>query len=89
MGLDFFRKVVELQKRYIPPHRRYTNGIQTNGTLIDEEWARFLKEEQFLVGLSLDGPQTIHDLYRKDKQGQGTWRQVVEAFHLLQRHGVV
>ena len=88
MGLDFFRKVVELQKRYIPPNWRYTNGIQTNGTLIDEEWARFFKDEQFLVGLSLDGPQPIHDLYRKDQQGQGTWQQVVDAFHLLQRYGV-
>ncbi|HHT72238.1 MAG TPA: anaerobic sulfatase maturase [Firmicutes bacterium] len=88
MGLDFFRKVVRLQKEYIPEGWHYTNSLQTNGTLIDHEWARFLKEEGFLVGISLDGPEPVHDMYRKDRSGLGTWGRVVEGFRTLQRYGV-
>src|SRR5664280_624685 len=61
LGLDFFRRVVELQKRYCPSHVRCENDLQTNGTLIDEAWCEFLAEHNFLVGLSLDGPKELHD----------------------------
>lgn len=64
LGLDFFRKVVELQHRHQPPGRDIINGIQTNGTLLDENWCRFLADEGFGVGLSVDGPQALHDRYR-------------------------
>ncbi len=88
LGLDYFRKIVEFQRRHQPAGRRIVNGIQTNGTLLDEEWCRFLAAEQFDVGLSLDGPKEFHDEYRVTKGGQRTHKEVVQAFRLLQRHRV-
>ena len=73
LGLDFFKKVVELEKKYCPAHKRIENDLQTNGTLLDDEWCEFLAENDFLVGLSIDGPQDLHDAYRKDKLGQGSF----------------
>jgi len=87
-GLDFFRRAVALQKKYRPDGKQVVNGIQTNGTLIDENWCRFLSRERFTVGLSLDGPQAIHDRHRQDKRGQPSFRQVMRAFDLLQLHGI-
>jgi uncharacterized protein len=78
-GLDFFRRVTELQERFASPGTVIGNGFQTNGTLIDPEWARFLSEKRFLVGLSLDGPREIHDKYRKDISGSGSWVSVMSA----------
>ncbi len=72
MGLDFFRRSVELAERYRMPHQRIAYTIQTNATLIDDEWAAFLKEAGFLVGVSIDGPKEIHDTYRVDKSGKGS-----------------
>lgn len=86
-GLDFFRKVVELQRRYADG-RTITNALQTNGTLVDAEWAAFLAENAFLVGLSIDGPPELHDAYRVDAAGRSTSAQVLEALALLQAHGV-
>mgnify|MGYP006285895503 CR=1 FL=1 len=71
MGLDFFRRVVELQRELAPPGAQITNAIQTNGTLITEEFARFLAEKKFLVGVSIDGPEEIHDRYRRGLSGAG------------------
>ena len=88
LGLDYFRRIAELQRRHQPAGRRIVNGIQTNGTLLNEEWCRFLRAEQFDVGLSLDGPQELHDDYRVTKGGKRTHKQVVQAYRLLQRHGV-
>ncbi len=88
LGLDYFRRIVELQRRHLPPERRIVNGIQTNGTLLDEEWCRFLAAEQFDVGLSLDGPKEFHDEYRVTKGGKRTHKEVVQAFRLLQRHRI-
>ncbi|MDO9532714.1 MAG: radical SAM protein, partial [Deltaproteobacteria bacterium] len=88
LGVDFFRKVVELQKRYCPPHVRCENDLQTNGTLLDEAWCEFLGEHRFLVGLSLDGPKELHDHYRKDKAGQGSFDRVFRAARLLRKHRV-
>jgi uncharacterized protein len=64
LGLDYFGKIAALQRKHCPPSRRITNGIQTNGTLLDEDWCRFLAAEGFAVGISLDGPQALHDLHR-------------------------
>ena len=88
LGLEFFSKVVKLQKRYKKPGQRIENDLQTNGTLLDTEWAAFLKQHRFLVGLSCDGPQRLHDHYRLTKGGTPTHEKVVAAAHLLRRHGV-
>ena len=87
MGLDFFRKAVELEKRY-SGRRPILNTIQTNGILIDEEWCAFLAENRFLVGLSLDGPEEIHDLHRRDRDGRPTFDRVIRALELMKKHGV-
>ncbi len=88
MGLDFFRRSVEVQKRYARPGTRVENTFQTNGILLDEAWCRFFRENNFLVGLSLDGPRELHDVYRKDKGGHGTFDRVQAAARLLQAHQV-
>ena len=87
MGLDFFRKVIALEEKY-GKRKIIGNGLQTNGMLIDEKWAKFLAEYNFLVGLSLDGPQHIHDHYRKTVSGEGTWERVVISANLLLKAGV-
>lgn len=88
LGLDYFRKIVSLQRKHRPPDRSITNGIQTNGTLIDEKWCRFLAEEDFTVGLSLDGPQEMHDRHRLTKGRKPTHRQVMRGYQLLRRHRI-
>ena len=88
LGLDFFRKVVALEKKYARPGQRVENDLQTNGVLLDEEWCEFLKANRFLVGLSIDGPREIHDHYRVSKGGQPTFDKVFAAAKRLQRHGV-
>jgi uncharacterized protein len=88
MGLDFFRRSIELQKKYQKPRTRIENTFQTNGILLDDEWCRFFHENSFLIGLSLDGPKELHDVYRKDKGGRGTFDRVVKAARLLQKHQV-
>ncbi len=88
LGLDYFRFIVSVQRSHRPPGRKVTNGIQTNGLLLDEEWGEFLKEEDFSVGLSLDGPADLHDVNRRAAGGGPTHAQVTAAFRLLKRHGV-
>ncbi len=88
LGLDFFRKIVALQHRHQPGNRRIANGIQTNGTLLDEEWCRFLAAEDFAVGLSLDGPQKLHDRYRLTKGGKPTFKQAMRGYELLRKHQI-
>ncbi len=88
LGLDFFRKVVRLEKKYCPSHVRCENDLQTNGTLLDDDWCRFLRDENFLVGLSIDGPKHLHDLHRKDKEGKGSFDRVFRAAKLLKKHKV-
>lgn len=87
-GLDFYRGVVELQKKYARSGLEIHNAIQTNGMLIDEEWAAFLAENRFLVGLSLDGPAELHNLNRLDTVGEGTFNRVMRAARLMEKHGV-
>jgi uncharacterized protein len=84
MGIDFFRRSVELQKKYQKPGTVVENTFQTNGILLDEEWCRFFRENKFLVGLSMDGTKELHDTFRKDKGGHGTFDRVMKAVRLLQ-----
>ena len=88
LGIDYFRKVVELQQKHKPHSFSVTNNMQTNGVLIDEAWCRFLSEEKFTVGLSLDGPERMHDTYRLTKSGSPTHKQAMHGYELLRRHGV-
>lgn len=86
MGLDFYRKAVELEKKY-QGGKRVHNTIQTNGTLLTKEWAGFFRDNDFLVGLSLDGPAFIHDRYRKDKGGAPTFDKVMRSVKMMQDCG--
>jgi len=88
MGLDFFRRALELQQKYRPPGVKIVNTLQTNGTMLDDEWCRFFREHDFLIGLSLDGPREVHDTYRLDKGGQPTFDRVIAGLRLLQKHDV-
>lgn len=87
-GLDFFRSAMDMQKKYARRDVAIFNSLQTNGTLITEEWAKFLKKNKFLVGVSLDGPQSLHDLYRRDALGNGTFQRVMESIKLLRTYQV-
>jgi uncharacterized protein len=88
MGLDFFRRSIELEKKYARPGMAVENTLQTNGILLDDEWCRFLHDHNFLVGISLDGPRPLHDAYRRDKGGQPTFDRVVRAVRRMQEHKV-
>ncbi|MCB0201237.1 MAG: anaerobic sulfatase maturase, partial [Anaerolineae bacterium] len=88
MGLDFFRRSVELVEKYRKPEQRVQHTIQTNGTQIDDAWAAFFKQHGFLVGISVDGPRAIHDAYRVNKGGSGTFDQVMLGLDALKRHNV-
>jgi len=87
-GIDFYRRAVALEKRYTPPGCRIVNGIQTNATLIDDAWGRFLKEEGFYVGVSLDGPEWFHDSSRLRTDGRGTFTSVMRGLEILRQHDV-
>lgn len=87
MGLDFFREVVALQQRY-SQGKRVENAFQTNGVLLDDNWGAFLAKHEFLVGISIDGPRELHDAYRVNKGGRGTFDQVMAGLQVLKKHGV-
>ncbi|MBP2667434.1 MAG: putative arylsulfatase regulatory protein [Firmicutes bacterium] len=88
MGLDFFKRSVAFQKIHAKPGTVVENTFQTNGILLDDEWCRFFHDNHFLVGLSMDGPKELHDIYRQDKRGHGTFDRVMKAVRLLQKHKV-
>jgi uncharacterized protein len=88
MGLDFYRTARELQERYRPEGSAVANAVQTNGVLVDREWARFFREHSFLVGVSLDGPRELHDLHRPNRAGSGVFDRVTEAVDILRDEGV-
>ena len=88
LGLDYFHKIVALQKKHQPDNKRIVNGIQTNGTLLDEDWCRFFADEGFAVGVSLDGPREFHDRYRVTKEQGPTHMQALRGYRLLQKHRV-
>jgi uncharacterized protein len=88
MGVDFYRKAIQYQEKYRRPGMTFENTMQTNGTLLNNEWCQFFKENNFLIGLSLDGPRHLHDAYRVDKGGAPTFDKVMRGLRLLQKHGV-
>ena len=88
MGLDFFRRSIEHVEKYRKPAQSILHTIQTNGTLLDDEWCAFFKKHNFLVGLSVDGPKEMHDSYRVNKGGAGTFDQVMRGWETLRRHEV-
>jgi len=87
-GIDFYRKVLKLQSAHKPPGRTIMNGIQTNGTLIDEEWCKFLAENEFVIGISTDGPGEFHNINRRTREDNNTFLNVIRGYELLQKHGV-
>jgi len=87
LGIDFFRKVIELQRPFASG-KKISNAIQTNGTLLNEKWCDFLKKNNFIIGISLDGPREIHDRYRRDRAGAGSFDKVIRGLKLLQKHQV-
>ena len=88
MGLHFFQRAMGYAKKYLKPGTTVQNTLQTNGTLLDDEWCTFFRENNFLIGLSIDGPREMHDLYRVDKGGQPTFDKVMRAVRLMQKHKV-
>ena len=88
MGLDFYRRVLVLVEKYRRPGMNFLHTMQTNGTLLNDEWAAFFKEHNFLIGISIDGPRVLHDAYRVDKGGKPTFDNVMRGLRLLQKHGV-
>jgi uncharacterized protein len=88
MGIDFFRCAMEVIKQTVRPGVIVENTLQTNGVLIDDEWCRFLHDNNFLVGLSVDGPKKMHDAYRRDKTGHSVFDKVIQSVHLMQKHKV-
>lgn len=87
-GLGFFRRAVEFQQKYRKPGMQVRNAFQTNGVLLDDDWCAFFKANDFLVGISIDGPRELHDRYRKDKGGKPTFERVMRGLELLKKHGV-
>jgi uncharacterized protein len=87
MGIDFFKKAIELERNYAAG-KPFMNTLQTNGTLLDDEWCRFLAKNKFLVGLSLDGPRELHDQHRKTRGGEPTFDEVMRGLELLKKHRV-
>ncbi len=87
-GVEFFRQAVAWQKKYRRPEQRVFNGIQTNATLLNHAWCRFFAEENFMVGVSLDGPQPFHDRFRKNRQGQPAFHRTMKGLDLLRAYGI-
>ncbi len=88
MGLDFYKKAVELQKQYAVPGQRVTNALQTNGIFLNDDWCEFLRQTGFLAGVSIDGPKEYHDRYRMDFSGAGTFDRVMRAIRKCKEHNV-
>jgi uncharacterized protein len=88
MGIDFFRRAVAYVEQYRQPGQSILHTMQTNGTLLNDEWCAFFKQHRFLVGLSVDGPKHMHDAYRVDKHGAGSFEQVMRGWQVLRRHEV-
>lgn len=88
MGVDFFRRALAIAERYRKPDQTLQHTIQTNGTLLTDEWCELFAEHGFLVGISIDGPRDLHDAYRVDKKGNPSFDKVMRGFELLRKHSV-
>ncbi|GAM75936.1 putative arylsulfatase regulatory protein [Vibrio ishigakensis] len=86
--MEYFKTVVELQHKYCPSGVTIKNDLQTNGILLNDEWCEFLAKHDFLVGLSIDGPEMLHNAHRKNRAGRGTFNQVMRAVELIHKHKV-
>lgn len=86
-GIPFFQKAMQLQQKY-GQGRNILNTLQTNGTLLTDDWCRFFRQHNFRIGLSIDGPEHLHNIYRKDAHGEGTFARTMHGLELLQKHGV-
>jgi uncharacterized protein len=87
-GLDFFRRAISLQRKHLPKNRTIINGIQTNGTLLNDQWGDFLKREKFIAGISLDGPDEFHDVNRPKKDGKPTFNGALRGYQLLRKYEI-
>lgn len=87
LGVKYFGRIVELQQKHAGG-KKITNALQTNGTLLDDEWCEFLAKNDFLIGLSIDGPPKMHDTYRVGKKGENSYEKVIRGLRLLKKHGV-
>ncbi len=87
LGIKYFEKIIEMQQQYAKG-KIVSNSIQTNGTLLNDDWGNFLKQHNFLVGLSIDGPPKLHDAYRVDKKGLPTYEKVIKGLRVLQKHEI-
>ncbi len=88
MGVDFYRRAIELEEKYRRPGMTFENTLQTNGILLNDEWCKFFNENDFLIGISIDGPRELHDAHRVDKRGGPTFDRVMKGLRLLQKHRV-
>ena len=88
IGLEFFEKAVKYQKKYARTGQKINNALQTNGVTLSDAWCQFFKENNFLIGLSIDGPRNLHDAYRRDKGGKPTFDRVVTGLEYLKKHKV-
>ena len=88
LGVEFFERAIELQKQHAGPHRKIVNTLQTNGVLLDDRWCEFFRDNDFLIGISIDGPAELHDRYRFDKQGRPSFPAVLRGLKLLKAHRV-
>jgi len=88
VGLEFFKRIVELQQKHLPENYRIINGLQTNGTLLNDEWCQFLKKENFIVGISLDGPEKYHSINRFRQDGQSCFNESLRGYQLLRSYGI-
>ena len=88
LGMDFFKRALSLQESFLNPHQYVINSLQTNGTLLNEEWCEFFARNRFNIGVSVDGPQEIHDLNRSYITGRGSFTNVVAKIDLLKQHGI-
>jgi uncharacterized protein len=87
-GIDFYKKALAFQKKHLPQGKNFLNGIQTNGTLITHEWGRFLSDNGFTVGISMDGPEALHNAMRRFEQGTGSFEKTLAGYGLLRKYGV-
>ena len=87
-GIEFYKKVLEFQSVHIPEGKTIINGIQTNATLINDEWSRFFAENHFIIGVSIDGPAEFHNIHRRSRDDSATWNEVMRGFHLLKKQHI-
>ena len=87
-GLQYFQRIVEIQRIHQPENTHIVNGLQTNGTLLDDDWCRFLAAENFMVGISIDGPEDLHSVYRGTKEGNPSFEETMRGYELLKSYGI-